>query len=160
MLLHVVVAIIYYVYITYIHAGLGLFNLGTLMISDAMPSNTGIPKGSDNCDRTNCIGRVWIFFSDARLSTWGTISEIGIHNFDRHIICNQLGYNRSDIDHPQLQKGLSAVNNSIPVWLYNITCSSSLQKHPSNILQCNPKICEPGICQHAHDLIISCGEWD
>ena len=139
-------------------AGLSLINLGTLMVSDVQPENTQIPTGSPNCNKTSCTGKVWIFFTDSRLSIWGTIYAARIHSRDRKIICNQLGY--SDSDNKHYPKNLPPANDSVPVWFYSINCAN-LSYSATNILQCNPTVCEHGSmgCNHENDLTIKCSKY-
>ena len=117
------------------------------MISDKIPSSTGIYETVPGCNSEVCAGTVWIFFSDVNhISQWGTISRHGMGEREKQLICNQLGY----IDH--YGQGNPTTSPGPPVWLTNVTCGENI----TNILQCNYTI-DAG-SDHSEDLVLECSE--
>ncbi len=138
-----------------------LFYLGTLLVSDVPPSNTENPlQNNSKCDEHSCIGRVWIYYSDSNEQVqWGTMDRSGIDVYARRVICRQLGYKfykNTEISAPSLN------DSSSPVWIKRAYCGNIPEEtddYYSNVLQCNPQICEAQECNHDNDLVISCCEY-
>ncbi len=140
-----------------------LVNLGTIIISDNIPSSNDIPSQNPNCGEDNCNGRVWIYHSTVnKIAQWGTISKSQITSYAKTIICRQLGYNNYDLEnrtHP-------ALNDSIPVWFTDVQCGNhpeSMGLYKRNILECSHNVCndaiQTGCGDHSVDLIVHCSEY-
>lgn len=126
--------------------------MGTIMLSDQVPTINGIPTAAHKrvCDHGSCDGRVWIFYSDAnRTSQWGIISKNGINEDAENILCQQLGYNTllGIYVAPPLR-------DNPPIWLTEVNCKGG----ENNILECNSTLCEVGndCYNHSSDLTLSC----
>ena len=114
------------------------------------------------CTIDGCIGRLWIYYTDdIRKTDWGTFStEGGMGQYERDIVCRQLGYqksNSSENPYPPTSPG-----DNIPVWFTNVDCGNapiSRARYKNNILQCDHEFCE-GCTDYKHkdDVVISCGE--
>lgn len=135
-----------------------MITLGTLKISEEVPDSVS-PQKTANCTVSNCVGRLWIFYSDVRqVEQWGTINgeDSKINQYEKDVICRQLGYEAARPSIIEPHKNLT--NNSVPVWLTGIDCGDqpgSIQEYKTNILQCNHSVCY-GCTDHSTDLLISC----
>ncbi len=141
-----------------------LENLGTLYIHNDIPVPDSNGRYTSTCTKDGCVGRVWIYYSDAkRTPQWGTIDRNGVGKYAEHIICRQLGYTGSNTT----VSGDPLLNTTIPVWLKNITCGEEPQidgnpdhaRYKNNILQCEAEVCDDCSEHTREDLVMSCSKF-
>lgn len=143
-----------------------MFTLGTIIVSDDIPSFNDTPSQNPNCDEDRCHGRVWIYHSTVdKIEQWGTISKYLSNNYAETIICRQLGYKES---HDLMNYKLPSLDDSAIIWMTNskLLCEyapESLGSYKNNILQCEHIVCtEPeqdGCGNHSTDLAVNCSEY-
>ena len=128
------------------------------MISNGPPpvNEEDLNTTVNSCNRTDCNGLVWIYYSDAKnLRGWGTIDSNQVTANTVTTICRQLGYSRK-VDHSSIS---APGHDSHPVWLTDIKCPEG--ESFSNILQCSHRHCglRESCHNHTHDLVVKCSEY-
>lgn len=140
---------------------LSMYSLGTLVVSHQEPTLTlaKMPDLVNSCTKDACVGRVWIYYSDAsRVRSWGTINNVDVSVDTRNIICRQLGYDKSNDQDPRAPEELENPDQSM-IWLTNFSACYHVDTTVyNNLLQCNPMVCN-GCHDHTPDVIISCGKF-
>ena len=139
---------------------------GTLAISKKQPEfpDNGVPKLDNNCNEnsTVCSGRLWIYYSSAKLtSRWGTINRHGFNSAARDIACRQLGYTK----HAEVHHEPPPLNDpqNFTIWLTDFSKCGEAEadgKNYNNLLQCRPTLCSIDICdpatEHHEDIFVDC----
>ncbi len=88
---------------------------------------------------------------------WGTIGgRNDIRDYDRQVICRQLGYNMSVGLENEWDDDVDG-----PVLLTNVSCGvqNGRALEHNNILQCDYNLCESqSECSHRNDIIVRCSK--